>query len=161
MFKRLLAVILCFVSCDTLGSETEIECLAKNIYFEARGENAMGQFAVAFVTLNRVKDNKFPNSICEVVYQARMKPSWRDPKKLIPKRHKCQFSWYCDGKADEIEDWPAYERAITVARVAILGIVPDLTEGSLYYHNNKVDPYWNSSMLHVTTIDNHLFYKVQ
>ena len=67
------------------------ECLARNIYFEARNEPFAGQFAVAMVTLNRVHDEQFPNSICEVVYQGLHWPSGH------PKRDRCQFSWYCDG----------------------------------------------------------------
>ena len=72
------------------------ECLARNIYFEARNEPFAGQFAVAMVTLNRVHDEQFPNSICEVVYQGLHWPSGH------PKRDRCQFSWYCDGKVDNV-----------------------------------------------------------
>ena len=49
--------------------EKQLECLAKNIYFEARNEPFVGQFAVALVTLNRVNDTDFPNTVCEVVYE--------------------------------------------------------------------------------------------
>ena len=62
----------------------EVQCLAKNIYFEAKNQGTGGWLAVAFVTLNRVKDTRYPNTICEVVYQGPSKPSWQDPKKQIP-----------------------------------------------------------------------------
>ena len=71
--------------------EKQHECLAKNIYFEARNEPFVGQFAVALVTLNRVHDSAFPNTICEVVYEGIHTASG------FPKKHRCQFSWYCDG----------------------------------------------------------------
>lgn len=157
--KWLAAVILCLCSISVYAdTDSEIECLAKNIYFEARGENAMGQFAVAAVTLNRVESDKFPDSICGVVYQARMRPSWKDPNKLIPSRHRCQFSWYCDGKPDEIDDLKAYEKAIQIANISIKGAIKDVTSGSLFYHNHNVDPHWNDEMLLTANIGKHKFY---
>jgi len=159
MIRRALAVLLCLCSWSACADlDSELECLAKNIYFEARGEEPRGQFAVAHVTLNRVESNKFPDSICGVVYQARMRPSWKDPNKLIPSRHRCQFSWYCDGLPDEIDDWPAYEKAIQIARISIIGIIPDMTNGSLFYHNETVDPHWNDNMRLVAVVGKHRFY---
>ena len=76
-------------------SQTEIECMAKNIYFEAAVESTAGQLAVAQVTLNRVKSRHYPNSVCEVVYEG---PHTANG---FPKRDRCQFSWYCDGKGDD------------------------------------------------------------
>ena len=46
-------------------------CLALAVYFEARGEPAAGQLAVAHVVQNRVLDNRFPDNFCEVVTEAR------------------------------------------------------------------------------------------
>ena len=71
--------------------EKQHECLAKNIYFEARNEPFVGQFAVALVTLNRVHDSAFPNTICDVVYEG------IHTARGFPKRDRCQFSWDCDG----------------------------------------------------------------
>ena len=79
---------------------TEAICLATNIYHEARGESYAGKVAVANVTMNRVTSPKFPNTICDVVYQAQTKENWKG--NTVPKRNKCQFSWYCDGKSDNI-----------------------------------------------------------
>ena len=84
----------------TLTQASDAHCLAMNIYHEGRSDNLAGQYAVADVVLNRVESKRYPNTVCEVVYQARMKPSWKDPDKLIPIKNKCQFSWYCDGKDD-------------------------------------------------------------
>ena len=69
--------------------EDELNCLAEAVYFEARGEGAYGQRAVAEVILNRRADPAFPDSVCGVVHQG-FNPS-------SPKLHKCQFSYYCDG----------------------------------------------------------------
>lgn len=159
MIKRALAVILCLCSYTVYGDEdSEIECLAKNIYFEARGENVTGQFAVAQVTLNRVESDKFPDSICGVVYQAKMRPSWKDPTKIIPARYQCQFSWYCDGVSDEITDWPSYEKAMRVASISMYGRFEDVTNGALFYHRLDVDPHWNKNMVFKTKIGAHKFY---
>ena len=89
------------------------ECLARNIYFEARNEPFAGQFAVAMVTLNRVHDKQFPNSICEVVYQGIHWPSGH------PKLNRCQFSWYCDGKNDDVKNKRAYKESDKIAFLAI------------------------------------------
>ena len=70
--------------------KTEIECLTRNIYFEAATEDGFGKLAVAMTTLNRVRHSKFPNTICGVVYQG---------PRIKHKTWACQFSWFCDGKA--------------------------------------------------------------
>ena len=80
--------------------ETAFICLALNTYHEAKNQSLVGQIATAQVVMNRVEDNRFPNTICEVVKQGPTRPSWEDPKKEYPIKHRCQFSWYCDGKDD-------------------------------------------------------------
>ena len=86
------------LSWEPLVSQSEIECMTKNIYFEAAVESTAGQLAVAQVTLNRVKSKHYPNSVCEVVYEGPKHASG------IMKRDRCQFSWYCDGKDDEVRN---------------------------------------------------------
>ena len=81
-------------------------CLANNMYHEARSQGLAGQLAVSLVVLNRVKDSRYPNTICEVVHQGPVRESWKTKGKDVadsernyyPIRHRCQFSWYCDGK---------------------------------------------------------------
>ena len=46
-----------------------MECLAKNIYFESRNQSHLGQMAVAHVTINRVLDKRYPDTVCKVVHQ--------------------------------------------------------------------------------------------
>jgi len=64
--KKLIAILLLI---PTLINASELDCLATNIYFEARGEPEAGQFMVGFITMNRVHDSRWPNTVCKVVYQ--------------------------------------------------------------------------------------------
>ena len=92
----------------------QVECLAKNIYFEARNEPFAGQLAVALVTLNRVYDDTFPNTVCDVVYQG------IHTNDGFPKRNRCQFSWYCDGASDEIRNLVAFNTTQKIANLAMI-----------------------------------------
>jgi spore germination cell wall hydrolase CwlJ-like protein len=87
--------------------DIELTWLAKNVYFEARNQGVAGQLAVAMVTLNRVSDKRYPNTIREVVTQGLTRASWLSGEQ-VPIKNKCQFSWYCDGKADTIADWKTF-----------------------------------------------------
>lgn len=118
-----------------------IDCLSKNIYFEARDQSVEGQFAVAEVVLNRSKDKNFPKDICQIVKQK--------------KKQTCQFSWYCDGKADIMVE----ERAATLATyiaVTVLENPTNYTKGALYYHAKYVSPEWGKEK--VAIIGDHVFY---
>ena len=133
-------------------------CLAQNIYFEAGNQPFIGRFAVANVTLNRVNDLQFPNTICEVVYQsAAYKKSWTG--EIIPKRGMCQFSWYCDGKSDEPKDSVTWIESIRIADMALQSSNFDVTEGALWYHADYIHPYWADHLEYVVQIENHIFYK--
>ena len=79
----------------------QAKCLADNMYFEARNQGTAGIIAVSNVVLNRVKSEMYPNTICEVVRQGPHRESWRKNGVYHPVRHRCQFSWYCDGKPDK------------------------------------------------------------
>ena len=137
----------------------ELQCLAINIYHESRSELTIGQYAVADVVLNRVESRRYPNTVCDVVYQARLSSWGLEQGKIIPLKHKCQFSWYCDGKKDVIRDNDAYERAKQVAyNIMYNGKYRHITEHATHYHTNYVNPSWNKSMQLVGTIGNHIFY---
>jgi len=139
--------------------ESEIICLAKNIYFEARGESIAGQTAVASVTLNRVKSPKFPNTVCEVVHQAKYSKWWKEThNRDVPIKNKCQFSWYCDGKSDKVHDHNAYKKIYRLASYLYNADI-DNTSGAIYYHANYVSPYWSEHMTIVSVADTHIFYK--
>lgn len=140
----------------------QIMCLAKNLYFEARGESDEGIKAVALVTINRAVDHKFPDSICQVVYQAKVKVDHTDPSKVVPYKHQCQFSWFCDGKPDEIKDKNSWDRVYNIAYNMYVHYdkIHDFTDGATYYHADYVSPYWSKKFDKTVKVDRHIFYKV-
>ena len=142
--------------------EKQIECMALNIYHEARNENYAGQKAVAMVVMNRVKSSLFPNSVCEVIYQARTSKWHRDNTgKEVPLRNQCQFSWYCDGKPDTVHNPAKYQEAREIAFRVITqyNTLVDNTYGALWYHANYVSPKWRHDYVRTVKIDTHIFYK--
>ena len=142
-------------------SHEDIHCLAQNIYFEARSDMAAGQFAVADVVLNRVRDTRWPNKICEVVKQGPIS-QWHleNSGKEVPIRHRCQFSWYCDGKSDEAADPESWERSLTIAYQIITNeTYRGITSGSTHYHATYVSPSWSLAFQRVGQIGKHIFYR--
>ena len=139
---------------QTISSEQR-ECLAKNIYHEARGESIAGQVAVAWVTLNRMESQDFPNTICGVVYQARTDANGN------PIRNQCQFSWYCDGRSDRIRNQREWEDVQLIADVVLLDWArakESPVQNATFYHADYVTPYWASAFTQVATVDSHIFY---
>lgn len=116
------------------------ECLSLNVYWEARNQSFAGQLAVAQVTMNRVNDSRYPDDVCEVVFD-----------------HK-QFSWYWDGKSDVPTELRAWETAKLVASAAANGAGHAALHGVTHYHAVYVSPYWNDYLTLVTTIGDHIFY---
>lgn len=116
--------------------ERQVECLAKNIYFEARGEPRKGQLAVAHVTLNRTKSDHYPNDVCSVVYQ------------------KKQFSWTAD--KPKVRNWEVYANLKQVAYSVLQGETSDPTRGALNFHNASVNPGWKKKVR--VKIGGHIFY---
>jgi N-acetylmuramoyl-L-alanine amidase len=138
----------------------EEKCLALNIYHESRSENLAGKYAVADVVLNRVRDDRYPNNICDVIYQGKHKPSWKDPERLVPIRNQCQFSWYCDGKSDDPLDTDSWNESLNIAYHVIKNNkYRGLTEGATHYHTTWVSPYWAPTLQQVGTIGTHIFYR--
>ena len=138
----------------------QLECLALNIYHEARGESIEGQIAVSQVVVNRVADRRFPSTICDVIYQGQISQWYLEAKgEIVPLRNRCQFSWWCDGRSDRPKDMRAWGLALEVASGVMRNQYPDLTQGAMWYHASYVDPTWRHSLKHITSIDEHLFYK--
>ncbi|CAN7241823.1 cell wall hydrolase [Phenylobacterium sp. LjRoot219] len=125
----------------------ELECLTQAVYFEARGESSRGQQAVATVIMNRVKNPKFPSTICGVVYQG------------ANRRHGCQFSFACDGRAERVVENTAWERARKVAARALSGAVLRDVGGATHFHTTEVAPAWGSQMLRTAQVGLHVFYR--
>lgn len=132
-----------------LVEPSELKCLAKNIYFESRNESTAGKVAVAQTTINRVKSKKFPNTICDVVYQGG------------EKLNRCQFSWFCDGKPDLISNPKAWKESLKIAETVMFqgDWMIDITDGATFYHANYVDPYWAATKRKLVSIDTHIFYR--
>lgn len=125
----------------------EENCLAKAVYFEARSESELGQLAVAKVVLNRVKDPNYPKTICGVVYQG------------SDHRNSCQFSFACDGVADEVRNKAAWEHSKQIAQKAIDGDQTIRIIGAATnYHADYVRPKWAKEMRKLIKIGRHIFY---
>ena len=140
--------------------ETAFICLALNTYHEAKNQSLVGQIATAQVVMNRVEDNRFPNTICEVVKEGPTRPSWEDPNKEYPIKHRCQFSWYCDRKDDTPKNEKAWKTAQDVAFLVLYDKIKlDVTEGATHYHATYVRPSWAKTKKRTTRIEKHIFYR--
>ena len=135
--------------------EAAIMCLALNIYHEARDQPYVGQVAVAQVVINRTYDDRYPEQVCEVVKQGPTY-SWKPD---FPVRHRCQFSWYCDGKSDKPHDDLAWEQARMVAYGVYSGNLDDFVEGATHYHATYVQPEWAETKTPIVQIGDHVFYR--
>jgi len=133
--------------------DKQTECLALNIYYEARSSSLADKVAVADVVLNRVESNKFPNTVCSVVKQGRY-------YKGTPVRNKCQFSWFCDGKKDTPLDLDAWEEAKLIAfKMYHYLQYRGISEKSTHYHADYVKPFWAKHYQLVGTIGRHKYYR--
>ena len=126
----------------------QLECLTRNIYWEAASEPFEGKVAVAQVTLNRMQSGKFPDSVCGVVYQ----------KNVFYEKVVCQFSWYCEGnqKMKPIHK-PLWRESEEVAKKVLLeGFRLPGLKNALYYHADYVNPGWQ--LPKIDQIGRHIFY---
>jgi len=128
-----------------LQSSAEFACLTEALYFESRGENVKGQFAVAEVILNRVDSRAYPDSVCGVVAQGNSKS--------------CQFSYNCDGKAEVMHEAGSEELAARIAALMLQGAPRELTDGATHFHTTAVNPRWSRVFEQTASIGQHLFYR--
>ncbi len=124
----------------------DLECLTEAVYYEARGESARGQAAVAQVVLNRVKHPAFPKSVCGVVFQG-------------AGRAGCQFSFACDGSMRRRREPDAWDAARGVATRALAGALRAEVGSATHFHTIQVSPVWAPHMARVTQVGLHVFYK--
>jgi spore germination cell wall hydrolase CwlJ-like protein len=122
-------------------TDTDLFCMAKNIYHEARGESTLGKYAVAQVTMNRVRDPRFRNTVCDVVFQP------------------YQFSWANNKSVRWTRpSGPAWNESMEIAKdVLEEGATIKGMENALYFHANYVRPNWKN-VRKVTKIGAHVFY---
>jgi spore germination cell wall hydrolase CwlJ-like protein len=124
--------------------EAEIDCLAMNIYQEANNEPKLGKIAVGNVTMNRVKSNHYPRTVCGVITQTY--------------KGACQFSWLCSGKLQRVSQ-EAYRDIRKLATKIYNGEIKDVTRGALFFHNPSVTPEWAKEEKMTVEIGNHKFYR--
>jgi spore germination cell wall hydrolase CwlJ-like protein len=139
---------------DALSVElTDVECLALNIYHEARGESVKGHALVAQVTVNRMRDRHYPNTACGVVLQI--------TRSAASGRPVAQFSWVLDGRSDRAYEYDEYLSAFLMAidflytgrTVKIQG-----AKSLLAYHADWVSPDWHDMQFRFQS-GSHLFYE--
>lgn len=123
------------------------QCLATAIYYEARSETTAGQLGVAEVIVNRVNDHRYPNSICDVVYQGATRTTG------------CQFTFTCDGAMDKAPRGAKWDKAKTVAAHVMMDLNERKTGGATHYHATYVNPVWNSGLIRTNQIGLHIFYR--
>ena len=151
---KLFTIFFILVAGAAAANNEQLECMALNIYHEARGVSEEDQMAVAHTTLNRVASSRFPDSVCAVVKQGK-----KHGGKLV--RNKCQFSWYCDGKSDEPKNVEAWQDSIRIARLAKqwYEVGEDFSAGATHYHANTIKAWWAKHMTKTVRLDGHTFYR--
>lgn len=148
MLKRaaLISVLMMLpsLSHSTVQTKKQIDCLATNIYHEAKGESRKGKLAVGFVTINRTKSGKFPKDICAVVHQKTNKTF--------------QFSWVRNKKNVKVNS-ELYADIRDIAELVYHNYddLDDPTNGSLYFHSTRINPKWGKKK--TVVINNHVFYR--
>ena len=126
----------------------EHKCLSEVLYYEARGEGAGGQKAIAEVVFHRMNHGDYGHSICAVVYEGST-------------RSGCQFSFTCNGDMKRAKQPGAWREAEALAAKILTGQVnlKNATGGALNFHAASVSPDWADTMDKTTQIGNHVFYR--
>lgn len=136
---------------DPVGKESvddAITCLSRTIYWEAKGGGPADMEAVADVVLNRLGHEGFAGTVCGVVKQGAEKKN-------------CQFSWWCDGRSDQVQEEDRYAIAKEIARKALNQQLKDRTAGAVFFHDRHVQTDWGKEYLKTAETDKFIFYKVR
>lgn len=123
------------------------KCLAAAVYYEAASEPIAGQRAVAQVVLNRLRNPRYPKTICEVVYQGAERPTG------------CQFSFACDGSTRRVPGAAAWAVATAVATSVLNGVTSTEAGQATHYHTLAVFPAWAPQLAKIGIIGHHAFYR--
>ena len=129
----------------------DVKCLAKNIYYESRGEPTEGKVAVGIVTLNRVNHPSYPDTVCDVVHHK---------TKTNSGKYICQFSWTCNKRIPPKETDPIWRESVNIAMKLLLGeytMLQQKYKKAYYFHNTSVSPQWRTTQ--VARVGRHIFYR--
>lgn len=126
------------------NDRNQINCMAENAYFEAKGEPTKGIIAVNNVVMNRVEDKRFPSTPCGVINQRT--------------KRVCQFSWKCE-RGKRIRNWDKYNQIKDLTEDVYLGNTEDVTDGAKFYHADYVRPSWSRVFRKTIKIGAHIFYR--
>ena len=164
-------------------SDSELLCLARNIYYESGDQSWQGKVAVGMVTLNRVDDPRWPKTVCGVVKQKTVVVSERevhtrrsvesgwgpfkqrqevvDTRKVQDRRVVCQFSWVCAVTRRIKESDHRWQESLAVARELLGGGRVEHMDAMgdwLYFHSTRIRPGWRN-LERADRIDGHVFYR--
>lgn len=156
MIRNFLILFTMFISCSVNAMDftnREIQCIADNVWFEARGEGKEGWDAILTVMHSRIEDKRFPNEYCKVVKQKR--------------RNICQFSWVCDSRLNNStkhRNTKLYREIYDYCQTFYQAphyFIDEKIKGSLYYHSNKVKrtALGKMKLSNPVKIGNHYFYR--
>ena len=123
-----------------------ITCVSRSLYWEAKGISSADMEAVASVVMNRLGHEGFPDTVCGVVKQG-------------VETRACQFSWWCDGRSDQVQEEGEYTEAKEIARKALNQQLKDRTKGALYFHDRNVNPSWAKQYIKTAETAKFMFYK--
>ena len=150
MMKKLITFLfailaLLLASSTAKANNTQVTCLAKAMYFEARGGKPTEQINVGNAILNRTEHDKFPKTICKVVSD---------------RKHAIQFPWYYDGSS--VRDYKTYKqiekRAQDLYSTYVAGSRTDTTNGAVFFHAKTINPRWSYRKVSVND-SLHRYYK--
>lgn len=140
-WTAILLLFTCSFANISRAEQSELDCMAEAVYYEARGESLIGQLAVGTVILNRVKGSRYKNTICSVVHD------------------RCAFSYYCDGKPERMANRRARRTAYNIARLILDGATVETVWNATHYHAAYVTPIWSRHMERLGRIGSHIFYR--
>ncbi len=127
--------------------DSEVMCMAQAVYYESAREPLEGQLAVAEVIANRVRDHRYPDTACGVVFQGATRTTG------------CQFTFTCDGAMQTKPKGENWDRAKRIAAHVMMNLNEDRTGGATHYHATYVDPIWNSGLIQTNQVGLHIFYR--
>lgn len=130
-------------------TETALECLQKNLYFEAANQGKDGMAAVANVTMNRVHSDDYPHDVCAVIHQSLVKRGQR----------LCQFTWYCESPSPISIHSDAWKLAGMIAKSALAGTLDSLVQDAKFYYASHITPPWAQEKELIIQIGDHIFYR--